>query len=316
MRTQGSGTEVRLLRSLIVLAEEGHVGRAAARLHLTQPAVSKQLAQLERSTGLRLFDRHPRGLTLTGEGRLLVERARRVVHEADAFEVVAARTRRTVTGRLILGFVGQAANEGTPELLRAYHLAHPEVTVELRQYDMRDLTAGLISGASDLALLRLPVTAPDGSPALVHEPVLTEPRVAVLPIGHPLADRDLLKLADLFGQPWVVSANPNPAYQAFALETAARGRTPPLLGPTVASIDEYLEAVLAGHGIGLAPASAARYYARPGITYVPVADARSSVCALTWTGDTKPGPPARAMITIVRARRRPTPPDDVMPVPG
>lgn len=123
------GTDIRLLRSLVLLVEEGHVGRAAARLHLTQPAVSKHLAQLEHSVGLRLFDRHPRGLIPTAEGRLLAERARRVVHEAEAFDIVAARTRRTVAGRLVLGFVGQAANEATPELLRAYHKAHPEVTV-------------------------------------------------------------------------------------------------------------------------------------------------------------------------------------------
>lgn len=298
---------MRLLRSLLVLTEEGHVGRAAARLHLTQPAVSKHLAQLERSTGLRLFERHPRGLTPTAEGRLLAARARRVVEEADAFQRLAERTRRSVSGRLVLGFIGQAANEATPELLRAYRVAHPEVTVELRQYDMRDLTAGLASGASDLALLRLPVTAPAGSPALVHEAVLTEPRVAVLPSGHPLATRPSLQLADLFGHPWIVSASTDPAYQAFALETAARSGAPPLLGPEVAGVDEYLEAVLAGHGIGLAPASAARYYARPGIDYVPVADARPSVCALTWTSDARPGPPAQAMIRIVRARLDATP---------
>ncbi len=116
------------------------------------------------------------------------------------------------------------------------------------------------------------------------------------------AARDVLQLADLFDDPWVVSASRDPVYQAFALETAARGGSPPQRGPTVAGIDEYLEAVLAGHGVGLAPASAARYCARPGITYVPVTDASPSVCALTWSSDTEPGPPAQAMISIVRAR--------------
>jgi len=296
----GGGTDARLLRTLLVLGDELHVGRAAQRLHLTQPAVSKQLAQLERSTGLVLFIRHPRGLTPTDAGRLLVERARHVVEQVDAFDGLAARARRSISGRLVLGFVGQAANELTPGLLRDYRLVHPDVVVELRQHDMANLTAGLTSGESDLALLRLPVSL--GTPPLVHEPVLVEPRVAVLPAGHRLAEREHVALAELFDEPWLVSASGDPVYQDFALETAARAGVPAQRGPTVRNIDEYLEYVLAGAGIGLAPASAARYYARPGIVYVSVPDARPSVCALSWLCDARLGPPAAAMVELVRRR--------------
>ena len=293
-------TDPRLLRSLVALADEGHVGRAASRLHLTQPALTKQLSQLERSTGLILFDRHPRGIRPTEVGRLLIDRARHVLRELDDFDVLAARSRRSVTGRLALGFVGQAANELTPQLLRTFRAAHPDVTVELRQYDMRDLTAGLAGGASDLAILRLPVTAPTGLAGLRHEPLLVEPRVAVLPDTHPLAHHDQLRVAELFDDPWIVSAGDDPAYQAFALATRDRNGRPPHLGPTVNNIDEYLEAVLAGLGVGLAPASAARYYNRPGINYPAVTDAEPSVCALSWCTDTTPAPPAQAMIDVVR----------------
>lgn len=298
----GGGTDLRLLRALVVLADEGHVGRAAIRLHLTQPALSKQLASLERVIGLTLFQRHPRGVLITDAGRLLADRAEQVLAAAQSFDVLAAQARRSLTGRLGLGFVGQAASEQTPELLRAYHQAHPDVTVELRQHDMRDLTAGLASGDSDVALLRLPVAVPAGAPALAHEPVLVEPRVAVLPASHPLARRVGIPVADLIDEPWVVSASPDSVYQDFALETAARCGRPPLTGPSVQSIDEYLEAVLAGQGIGLAPASAARYYARPGIVYVPVPDARPSVCALSWATDKDPGAPAQALIDLARRR--------------
>lgn len=289
---------MRLLRALVVLAEEGHVGRAAVRLHLTQPALSKQLASLERVTGLTLFRRHPHGLLVTEAGRLLADRAEQVLLAAQSFDVLAARARRSLTGRLVLGFVGQAANEQTPDLLRAYHQAHPDVTVELRQHDMRDLTAGLVSGDSDVALLRLPV----GAPGLAHEAVLVEPRVAVLPDTHPLAGRVSIQLAELLGEPWVVSVSLDRVYQDFALETAARRGHPPMTGPSVRNIDEYLEAVRAGQGIGLAPASAARYYGRPGVVYVPVPDARPSVCALSWSTDGNPSGPAQALIDLVRSR--------------
>ncbi len=230
----GEGPDVRLHRSLVVLADELHVGRAAARLHLTQPALSKHLAQLERSTGLVLFDRHPRRISPTDAGRLLIERTRHIIREVDAFDVLAARARRALTGRLMPGFVGQAANELTPELLRAYRQAYPDVTVELRQHDLSDLSAGLSSGASDLALLRMPVTAPTGSPPLVHEPVFIEARVAVLPTGHRLAGQAAAPLADLLGEPWVVRVSPDPVYQDFALETAARSGTLPCSDPASA----------------------------------------------------------------------------------
>lgn len=289
-------TDLRLLRALVVLAEEDHVGRAAARLHVSQPALSKQIAQLERTTGLTLFERHPRGVTPTEAGRLLVERARHVLAEADSFDAAAARARRALSGRLLLGFIGQAANERTPVLLRSYRERHPDVVVELRQYDMTDLSAGLRTGETDVALLRLPLGVPD----LVHEPLLVEPRVAVLPAEHRLAGEARIGIAQLLDEPWVVSASPDPVYQDFALATDARDGRPPRPGPTVRSIDEYLEAVLAHQGIGLAPASAARYYARPGVVYVPVPDARPSVCALSWSARHDPGRPARALIDLVR----------------
>jgi DNA-binding transcriptional LysR family regulator len=98
----------------------------------------------------------------------------------------------------------------------------------------------------------------------------------------------------------VVSANTDPVYQKFARALHARNGRPPVLGPTVRTIDEYLEAVLAGQAIGLAPASAARYYSRPGITYVPVPDAQPSICALSWTTRHPTTPAADAMIHLVR----------------
>lgn len=291
------GVDLRLLRSLLAVADEGHVGRAAARLSLTQPALSKQIGQLERATGVVLFHRHPKGMTPTEAARPVIEAARRAVREADDFDALAERTRHRAATRLRLGFVGQAANERTPVLLRAFHERHPEVLVELRQHDMTDLTAGLASGDSDLALLRLPV----GAAGLVHEPLFSEPRVAVLPADHRLAGRDHVGLADLLPEPWVVSASPDPAYQAFALALGARGGEPPRLGPTVHNIDEYLEVVLSGRAVGLAPASAARFYARPGIAYVPVPDAEPSVCALSRSTARPPGPAARALLDLVRS---------------
>lgn len=142
-------------------------------------------------------------------------------------------------------------------------------------------------------------------PGLVREPVVMEPRVAVLPADPVPANHESLDIGQLVDEPWVVSANRDPAYQRFAPALGSRGGRPPILGPTVHTIDEYLEVVLAHRAIGLAPSSAARYYARPGITYVPVPDAAPSVCTLSWSARYEMGEAARSMVDLVRSQSFP-----------
>jgi DNA-binding transcriptional LysR family regulator len=293
-----AAVELRLLRALTVVAEEGHVGRAARRLHLSQPALTKQIATLERITGVQLFLRHSAGVTPTAAAELLLTRARRVLSASDDFAFAVEHAKRSLHGRLTVGFVGSALNEHTSDILSAFRRQCPEVVVDFRQYDMTDLTGGLDDGSSDVAFLRLPV----GVNRLRHQPVVSEPRVAVLPADHRLAQSDSLSVTELFNEPWVISASSDPAYQRYALALAARDGRAPIVGPTVRSVDEYLEAVRAGQGIGLAPASAQRYYSRPGVTFVVVSDAEPSVAAVSFDPRRPPQPPARALLTLIRSR--------------
>jgi DNA-binding transcriptional LysR family regulator len=290
--------DIRILRTLVALADEGTMGRAAKTLHLSQPALSKQVALAEQTTGLRLFDRSAHGMTPTPTGLVLIDRARAVLRETDNFSATAARERRRMAGRLDLGFIAQAANENTPHLLREYRKLHPHVVVEMRQYPLSDLTGGLLSGETQLAFLRQPL----GVTGLVHEPVLIEPRVAVLSSRHPLAAAPAIDVAELFGDAWVVNATGDPTWQRYALASDQRGGRPPRLGPTVHSVDEFLEAVEADNAVGLAPESARRYYSRPGVTYVEVRDAEPSICTLSWRGDRDLDPAARALVDLVRSR--------------
>jgi LysR substrate binding domain len=114
-----------------------------------------------------------------------------------------------------------------------------------------------------------------------------------------LAHRVNVAVTELFDTPWVVNATRDPAYQAYALATRHRGGRPALLGPTVHTIDEFLEAVLSEEAIGLAPASAARYYPRPGISFVPVPDADPSMRTLSWRADRGVTPAAQALVDLV-----------------
>lgn len=272
--------ELRLLRYFVVTAEELHVGRAAARLFISQPALSKQIKLLEREFGVALFRRGPRGVSLTPDGSVLLPAARETLAAADRLVELVDQVAGSRTGRLRVGFVGQAANELTSVLLRRFAEQNPGVAVDLQQFAMRDLSAGLRERTVNLAIVRLPISL-DG---IRLQPLFTEGRVAVLPTSHPFAVRPRLAVEELFGEPWLQPESPDPVYRAFALATRQRVAAP-MLGPVVRTVDELLEAVLALKGICLAPASAARYYSRPGIAYVPVVDADPSIVALAWRGD-------------------------------
>jgi DNA-binding transcriptional LysR family regulator len=303
--------ERRMLAMLVAIGEEGAMSRAALRLHLSQPALSKQLAQLERATGLVLFERHPKGMTPTATGRMLIDRARAALRELDNFSDVLRTARRELQGSLTIGYLAQTLNDATRRLVGEFERQHPAVTVHKRQYDLRDMTAGLAAGHTDIALLRQPLDQPQ----LVHETAFVEPRVAVLYPSHPAAAGRSTTLDRLFDTPWVVNATSDKAFREYQLALAARGDQPPILGPVVHTTDEFLEAVISGKAIGLAPASAARYYPRPGVVYIPVVDAPPSGCSLSWRRDRPLGPPAAAFVDLLR-RHLPVTLDLEPPVPA
>nr|WP_260987974.1 LysR family transcriptional regulator [Streptomyces sp. CFMR 7] len=250
--------ELRHLRAFLAVAEEGNVTRAAAHLGLTQPAVSRTLAALERHLGLRLVDRSTHHLALTPEG---------VAFRDKAAAAVAAFDEALDTGRLRhwplrLGHAWSAFGPYTTPLLRAWRERHPATPLELLRID--DRTAGLTRGEVDAALLRGPVHAP----GLVTEVLFTEGRVAAVTADGPLASRTSLRLADLVDGPVV-------------LNTVSGITTPELWPPharpaatlTVANTDDWLAAIAAGRGSGVSAASTAAIHPHPGVAYVPLDDA-------------------------------------------
>src|SRR5690349_6646380 len=188
--------EVRHLRAFLTIADAGSITRAAGRLHLTQPAVSRTLQQLETHLGVRLVDRSTHHLRLTVAGEALYHRAAAAVAAVDAVLDPA----RAYVGPLRLGHNWAALGEHTTPLLRRWHRSHPQTPLDLLRID--EHTAGLASGRADAAILRGPVDLPD-----VRAEVLgTEPRVAAVAADSPLADRPALGLADLTGQPVAVNS--------------------------------------------------------------------------------------------------------------
>lgn len=260
--------EIRHLRSFVVLAEERHFGRAAARLHVAQPALSQQLRRLEQELGVTLLDRSTRRVDLTEAGRLLQGRARQLLADVDRttgdLEALAAG----LAGTVRLGFVGTATYDVLPQVARRVRTELPAVHLDLRGELLGPaLLDALVDGDLDLAVLR-----PGGSvPAdLVVRRLRTEPLVAVLPAQHPLAGAAEVALADLAGEPLVTHPSGHrSSMQPRVLDVYRRAGLEPEL-VEVGETGTLVVFVAAGLGVGLVPASV-RALRLDGVAYVPLA---------------------------------------------
>lgn len=271
--------DTRLLRYFVAVAEEGTLARAAERLFVSQPALTKQVRQLEARLGVRLFTRSRTGMTLTEPGRTLAERVPALLADWDR----ALRETRSTADRaarlLRVGFMASAANEATPDIIAEFTRRRPGRRVEMRQAAWSNPSAGLAGGDVDVALLRLPFP---GQSALRTAMLFSEPRWVALPDGHPLAARDVIPLRDLWEEPFVAAPASTGWWRDHWLAADERDGHPVRIGAVTDQPDDWLSAIANGYGVALAPASAARFYARPGVTYRPVRGVGPSRVGVVW----------------------------------
>jgi DNA-binding transcriptional LysR family regulator len=271
--------DLRQLRYFLAVAEERSVTRAAARLHLTQPPLSAQLARLEHELGVALFVRHRRGVDLTDAGRRLAEHARRILDDVDAATESVRRTGQGASGRLTVAFVPATAWAVLPPLLRRFHAASPGVELRFREGGTDAVTEHVRARRADLGLVHLPPGGAAGGvgPDLDVAVVRREPLVAVLPRDRAEAVGDRVDLAALAAEPFLVPGRP-----------VWGGLTPHVLGacrlagfrPVLREVELVQTAVaLVGSGLGVSvlPAAVERIcgpdaVTRPLARHVPVVE--------------------------------------------
>jgi len=194
--------EIAPLKSFLVIAAEGHMTRAAHRLHLTQPAVSTQLKRLEEELGQALFHRTPKGLVLTQAGTLFrgfVEDAlRRLEDGAQALAQLAGLEQ----GTLSIGGGATATTYLLPALLGHFHEQHPAIRIYVREQGSRGVVDAVLAGQLDLGVVTLPVEDP--GPRLAVTPWIEDELRLIVPPGHRLAGRGTFRWADLAGSPLVL----------------------------------------------------------------------------------------------------------------
>lgn len=279
--------DTRLLRYFAAVAQEENLTRAAERLFVSQPALTKQIRQLEAQLGVELFTRSRAGMALTEPGRALADGVPGLLADWDRLlrETRSAATRAARVLRV--GFLASAANELTPQIIAAFVRRRPGWRVDMRQSPWSDPTAGLGDGDVDAALLRLPFPGQD---ELRVEVLLTEARCVVLPSAHPLAGRDEIPFRELWDEPFVAAPPETGPWQEYWLAADEREGRPARIGTVTENPDEWLNAIANGYGIALAPESAARFYPRPGIVYRAVTGVSPSSVGIAWapSADTNP----------------------------
>jgi DNA-binding transcriptional LysR family regulator len=247
--------DARHLRYAVALADHQHFGRAAASVGIAQPPLSKQIADLERELGTKLFDRTASGVFPTAAGEVFLRRARRALREMSAAVIDTGRAARGETGQLRLGFVGSALLELLPKALRRFAASHPDVRLQLEEMSSVRSGRALVHGEVDVAVGR---GAPRGTGAegLVSVPVGRDHLVAVVGVHHPYAGQQRVGVAQLQAQPLIVSpTDDEPA--TVARVSAVLGEGAGLAERAVEARDVHTIIGLAacGVGIGLVPSS-------------------------------------------------------------
>ncbi|MGW5472771.1 LysR family transcriptional regulator [Streptomyces chartreusis] len=263
--------DLRKLRYFVAVAEELHFGRAAERLHIAQPVLSRQIRSLEDELGAEVFYRGRRGTLLTPAGKQLLEDAVPLLASAQAL-VRRVKSSAQGTQSLTIGFMPGITV--TPAMI-AFTALHPDVDVRLLRTTWEDQVAVLLDGRADVGIVRLPI---DRQGLQVH-PLFQEPRVVMVPVGHRLADRRSVAVKDLAAEHLLQDPNAVPEWRDVALELQS-GERPDV--PVIHQVEEKLELVAAGAGICVLPLSTANFYTRPDVIPLPVDDLGPNEVALAW----------------------------------
>lgn len=257
------------LRAFLKVAEELHFGRAARALYLTTPALSQQIARLEKSLETSLFDRSSRQVELTTTGAELVPLARDVVAALDR---VNTWKRRRGQPSLRIGFHDVGPWELTTQIFAAVSESYPDLEMEFTYVHRDEAAQTLLGGDLDVVFLWGPLAA-DG--VRTHT-LTTQPRVLLLSENHPLATRDELVVEDLAAVPLLEPDSADPAYIAWFLIDPRPDGSRAHAGHRVRNLQEALAFVAMGAGAFLAPSDVAAAMAHPLVTHKVVSDAPES----------------------------------------
>ncbi|SBS71176.1 LysR family transcriptional regulator [uncultured Microbacterium sp.] len=276
---------IHVIRYFCVLAEELHFGRAAARLSITPPSLSQQIARLESQLGAKLFDRSPRKVELTPHGRELLPLARRVQDDHDQVLNWAISVRRDVDApSLRVGVVAAGAGALTTSAIATTLQKVPNARIEMRRLGFFDTVDDLDSGRADVVFAPWPLQLPQ---RIRVEPLWSEPRVLVVRKDHRFAGREAITIAETADEVFVAAGGGVPEVVDWWVVDPRPDGSRPRRGPTADSVEGLLELVAAGAGVNIAGESASRHYRRDDLAYVRIDDIEPATIVLCTRMDAR-----------------------------
>jgi len=290
---------LRDLRYLVALADERHFGKAAERCHVSQPTLSAQVRKLEEYLGVPLVERQPKRVALTGTGAKIVERARRLLQEADAIVELGRGDRDPLSGSLKLALIPTVGPYLLPRVAARLRRELPRLKLFLYEHQTEPLLAKLRAGDLDMGILALPVDA-DG---VDSEALYEEPFTLAVPAGHRLADRERVRIDDLSGETLLLLEDGH-CLRDQALEVCGRVPVREDQDYRATSLETLRQMVAAGHGITLLPELAAQapFGSARGLRIKPFArPVPNRVIGAVWRRSTTREVAIRAIAQVVRS---------------
>ncbi|MGG2399396.1 LysR family transcriptional regulator [Pseudomonas sp. SH1-B] len=270
--------ELRHLRYFVMVAEERHFTRAAARLNMQQPPLSQQIRALEAELGFELFIRHAKGVDLTVGGEVFLKEARDILQRVQQGGLKAARAAQGIEGSLRLGFTSSAASHPLiPRIIRHYRERYPGVDIALNEGSAKLLTDNVVNERVDVGILRAPVASPAG---VTYHRLLNEELVLVLPVGHRLLQGNgAVSLKDLADEPLILVRRPGaPGMYANFLQACRNAGFEPHVAFEVERMLTNVSLVAAGAGVSVVPASM-RGFHEHSVAYCSIRDAKPRLVA-------------------------------------
>ncbi len=291
--------EFRQLQYFLAVAEELNFSRAAKRLNMAQPPLTRQIHQLEQELGVELFYRTKRRVELTDAGRLFLEESRRILEQVEQGVRVAQRASRGEIGRLVVGFEGSSAYDIVPTSLKTYRERFPGVELIVLGMTTGKQMQALHAGQIGAGFLVPPLRGKDKE--LVIEAVLQEPLVLALPETHPLASQPRVRVKALSTEPFVMAQRDSGCgLYDQVLAVCLRAGFSPKVTQEVNEMQVMLGFVAAGLGVALLSASV-KHFQRPGVVYRELQPSQPEVAlAIAWRRD-NPSSVLHAFLEVVKS---------------
>jgi LysR family transcriptional regulator, hydrogen peroxide-inducible genes activator len=258
--------EIHQLRYFVAVADEGSFSRAAAKVRVAQPSLSQQIRKLEAEVGQPLFDRLPRSVVLTEAGRCLIDYARQILASISDARRCVDELKNEVSGKLAVGAIPTIAPYVLPQLVVTFQKHYPEVTLEIVEDVTDGITRRIEAGELDVAL----ASTCRPSPTLQRESLGTEPLLALVPEGHPLAKKDIVELDDLKSQRFLLLHEMHCLSQQVNHLLESR-RLRPEVALAGSQLSTIANMVAASIGVSIVPQMMVKHHATPGCVVLPFA---------------------------------------------